>query len=161
MNYLDSCKTLMDFKKIVRKNIGDRGSGSKGPLTDLVLKTLHYYKGDDANTEILLKEWHASLTPLVLKCLIDDALHKYKRQKELGPLPDFYIPPQKQNHPHRQLEGKPKIGHKCTRCKKIGSNDEYFFNETWQNCTTYKKCTECELNLHKEFCPHPTSLCKY
>ena len=115
-------KVPIRFKICTRKAIWDRGCGSIKSLTNALLQVLVYYEGTDEDTKLLLTAWHDSKTPLVLKCLIADALHKYKRQEELGPLPDFYIPLQKQNHPHPQKEGVWKAGDtvSCLRCDARG-----------------------------------------
>jgi len=139
------------FKIKVRKEIGDRGIGEKKrPLTDPLLNKLYYYNGSDADTEILLNAWRAPQTPLVLKCLIGDALYKYKREKELGPLPDFYIPPQKQKHPHPQKKGDPTIREfvDCQICqnRRGGCNCCTSCYNRNGECTCGKQCT---VNQHK------------
>lgn len=97
-------KVPITNKKRIRKMICDKEIRSNEKLTSALLRTLHYYKGTVAETEIFLNAWRDPMVPAILKCLIADALHEYKRQEELGPLPDFYIPLQKQNHPHPQEE---------------------------------------------------------
>jgi hypothetical protein len=57
-----------------------------------------------------LNAWVNKTTPYVLMCLIADIFHKHKCEKELGGLPPYYIPLQKQNHQHPQKVKEPKIG---------------------------------------------------
>jgi hypothetical protein len=98
-------------KAEIRKTIRDKHKNpyKHGPLTNPVLQAIRsgYLAGD--NKEILLTAWKNPIPP-VLMCLIADIFHECKHKKELGPLPDFYIPLQKQNHPHPQKVKELKIG---------------------------------------------------
>jgi hypothetical protein len=103
---LQDGKVPIPCKATIRKALGDK----YGKLTNSTLKAIRSGDLTDDNAMTLLSAWQNHDTPPVLRCLIADIFYMYKRQTELGPLPDFYIPPQKQNHSHQPLERTPKIG---------------------------------------------------
>jgi hypothetical protein len=122
----------------------------RGKLTNSTLKAIESRKLTDDNTGTLLNAWKNQDTPPVFKCLIADIFYIYKREKELGPLPDFYIPPQKQNHPHPQKKGDPTIREfvDCQICqnRRGGCNCCTSCYNRNGECTCGKQCT---VNQHK------------
>jgi hypothetical protein len=89
-------------KSVARKTLGD--FYIKNLIFDPSLVAIASGVITSNNIDHFLKTWNDPETPPVLKCLIADIFHKYGREKELGPLPAFYIPLKKQNHPHPQKE---------------------------------------------------------
>jgi len=104
---LEKGKLPTPFKADIRKMLGNKHS----ELTNPLLKAID--SGNirlNAIKDTLLVAWCNPETPAVLMCLIADIFHKHNCEKELGELPTYYIPLQKQNHQHPQKVKEPKIG---------------------------------------------------
>ena len=154
-------KLPIPFKASIRKELGRRND-----LTNPLLKAIGsmYLNGD--NKDILLNAWHNPTTPHVLKCLIADIFHKHKREKDLGPLPTYYILPYTQKKGKRN--GKKRREYvDCVICQNRRGNCSCCTSCHNRNgeCTCRKQCTVnqhkccictgCCNNLCNCTCPHP------
>jgi hypothetical protein len=131
-------------KAYVMKQISDAGYHER--LTDNTLIAID--SGTLLTLPTLLSAWLDPRTPLVLKCIIADIFHRHRREKELGPLPDFYIVP------HKQAKGKgggkkSKQPVKCPICENRRSGECYCCTKCKRrtgSCVCKKECTE---SFHK------------